>query len=92
MLRREFRRQQVELLELNAVGLGATKEARLSAIKTEMNCLKMMEEANLDISMHIMKPRNNPSSFKNETFEKMKISTAIPILYKSECVFTNPQA
>lgn len=49
-LRREFRLQQVAVLELHAVGICSSKEAQLGAMKTEMACLKMMEEANKNIS------------------------------------------
>ena len=56
-LRRDFRRQQVELMELTALGLnrGATIE--------DLNFLKKMEERNLELSSPTTHSRDSVSSF-----------------------------
>ena len=51
-LRREFRRQQVELMELRAVGLGMALAETCEKLDMEWNCLKRMDSLNLNISNH----------------------------------------
>ncbi|CAB9496269.1 expressed unknown protein [Seminavis robusta] len=51
-LRREFRRQQVELMELRAVGLGLALQETCHKLDMEWNCLKRMDSLNLNISNH----------------------------------------
>ena len=85
-LRREFRLQQVAVLELHAVGIGSSKEAQLGAMKTEMACLKMMEEANMNISGHSRR------SFTSSTAKSWRSTHTRTFSRRQPQHATNPQA
>ena len=72
-LRREFRRQQVELLELSAVGLGLQLQEVCQKLDLEWNCLKMMDSQNLNISNHSL--RGSSSSLSRNCLPRRALST-----------------
>jgi hypothetical protein len=95
-LRREFRKYQVELLELSAVGLGYQLQQTCQKLDTEWNCLKMMDSLNLNLSNHSLHHGSAPvmSSSRRRlprralsTPEKMREKSALPLLQRSSAVF-----
>lgn len=88
-IRRDFRRQQVELMELTALGLNRGKTIE------DLDCLKKMEELNLELSSPSSHSAASACSEAPSAGKRMSFSSLVSLRFSTSSqrpTMANPQA